>query len=211
MQNPYKTLDVPVDATDKEIKQAHRDKCKQAHPDKGGTASLFQKVQSAYVVLRDPKRRRKYDKDKTLDDGPDNEQGEVLGMCTSVYVQALAHIQDFEHDDIIEKCKQALTLDIREWVEKLASIKAQFDKIEGVIKRTTHKKGVDFIGGTLRQAKASLKKERIDTEDLLEITRKALVLFEEGYVYKTDPSIQERRYPVNASCTTPTGIWYQKP
>lgn len=61
----YKILDVPKNASDKEIKRAYRKKALEYHPDKHPDPEFAQKkmsdVNAAYEVLKDPKTRRNYD------------------------------------------------------------------------------------------------------------------------------------------------------
>lgn len=62
MRNPYDILDIDRDATDDEIKLAHRSKAKETHPDvKGGDRTKFEDVQFAKTLLLDHRRRQKYD------------------------------------------------------------------------------------------------------------------------------------------------------
>jgi DnaJ-class molecular chaperone len=61
--NPYETLDVAADASDKDIKQAYRSRAQKSHPDReGGDAETFHEITLAYDVLSDPARRSKFDK-----------------------------------------------------------------------------------------------------------------------------------------------------
>src|SRR5829696_7342149 len=60
--DPYRALGVRRDATDAEIKAAHRKLAKRFHPDKEtGDRDRFLKVQEAYRVLSDPLQRRDWD------------------------------------------------------------------------------------------------------------------------------------------------------
>jgi molecular chaperone DnaJ len=60
----YHILGVPSDATQDEIKSAYRRQAKKCHPDCSGEGSeSFQAVGEAYEVLRDPGRRRAYDRE----------------------------------------------------------------------------------------------------------------------------------------------------
>jgi DnaJ-class molecular chaperone len=68
MTDPYSTLGVHKDATPEQIKRAHRRKVRKAHPDTGGSAAEFHEVQSAYLVLADPARRKRFDETGTIDD-----------------------------------------------------------------------------------------------------------------------------------------------
>ena len=57
----YDVLKISRDATAAQIKSAYRAAARVHHPDKGGDASVFAKVQLAFEVLIDPKRRETYD------------------------------------------------------------------------------------------------------------------------------------------------------
>lgn len=73
----YDLLDVPVDASDADLKKAYRKKALRLHPDKGGDPELFKEVTHAYEVLSDPDMRRVYD---TRGEAGLNEQGGMGGM-----------------------------------------------------------------------------------------------------------------------------------
>jgi molecular chaperone DnaJ len=59
----YVILGVASDATSEEVKSAFRRRAMELHPDTSGLDSgPFLEVQEAYGVLRDPERRRRYDR-----------------------------------------------------------------------------------------------------------------------------------------------------
>ncbi|HMA46699.1 MAG TPA: DnaJ domain-containing protein, partial [Frankiaceae bacterium] len=60
--SPYDVLGVPTTASTTEVKAAYRRAVRRAHPDAGGSAELFRRVEAAYDVLGDPRRRREYDR-----------------------------------------------------------------------------------------------------------------------------------------------------
>ena len=73
--NPYKTLNVPKDATLATIRSAHRKLVLTCHPDKVQEESAkairneqFHQVQQAYEILSDEKRRQRYDDKVKLDE-----------------------------------------------------------------------------------------------------------------------------------------------
>ena len=60
--NPYTTLNIPVDASAADIKNAYKRWCILLHPDKHAYSSLnFQRVQLAYELLMDEALRREFD------------------------------------------------------------------------------------------------------------------------------------------------------
>ena len=62
-KNYYLILGVTADASYEDIKAAFRRRAMELHPDRSGLASEpFQDAQEAYSVLRDPERRRRYDR-----------------------------------------------------------------------------------------------------------------------------------------------------
>ncbi|RKT57618.1 J domain-containing protein [Saccharothrix australiensis] len=58
----YELLGVGRDASTAEIKSAYRSLAKVMHPDAGGSSPTFRVLQEAYDTLRDPSRRRDYDR-----------------------------------------------------------------------------------------------------------------------------------------------------
>ena len=59
--DPYRALGVRREASDAEIKAAHRRLAKRFHPDAGGDHERFLRVQEAYRLLSDPLLRRDWD------------------------------------------------------------------------------------------------------------------------------------------------------
>ena len=60
----YDVLGVEPNATFGELKDAYRKIVVKYHPDKGGDTAVFQTIQTAWSVLRDPDSRRRYDAEK---------------------------------------------------------------------------------------------------------------------------------------------------
>ncbi|GAM21041.1 hypothetical protein SAMD00019534_042160 [Acytostelium subglobosum LB1] len=57
----YKILDVPKDASFRQLSEAYRTQSRLCHPDKGGHTNDFLRLRKAYDILSDPIRRRYYD------------------------------------------------------------------------------------------------------------------------------------------------------
>ena len=65
----YQVLGVSKDADASEIKKAYRKLASKHHPDKGGDADEFKKVQTAYDTLSDPQKRAQYDNPSPFGEG----------------------------------------------------------------------------------------------------------------------------------------------
>lgn len=66
MKDPYEVLGVPRTAGDAEIKKAYRRLARKFHPDvnpgDSGAHKRFQEIAAAYEILKDPRRKERYDR-----------------------------------------------------------------------------------------------------------------------------------------------------
>lgn len=83
MKDPYEVLGVPRTAGDAEIKKAYRRLARKSHPDvnpgDAGAQKRFQEVAAAYEVLKDPKRRERYDRFGDTGEPPEPASGPFRG------------------------------------------------------------------------------------------------------------------------------------
>jgi len=66
----YDVLGLPRDASPDDVKKAYRKLAREHHPDKGGDAEKFKKVQEAYEILSDPQKRANFDQFGAADGPP---------------------------------------------------------------------------------------------------------------------------------------------
>jgi len=57
----YSVLGIPRNASEQDIRKAYKKQSMQHHPDRGGDAEEFKKVNEAYQTLKDPQRKQMYD------------------------------------------------------------------------------------------------------------------------------------------------------
>jgi len=88
MKDPYKTLNVDKDATEKEIKKAYRKKAKETHPDKkeDKDATEFNEVSTAYMVLSNPIKRKEFDETGSVDTDSVSEEERNLTMAIERFI-----------------------------------------------------------------------------------------------------------------------------
>lgn len=68
----YEILEISSNATEEEIKKAYRKLALKYHPDKGGTAKLFQGLSLVHSILSDIEKRKIYDETGSIDDNDIN-------------------------------------------------------------------------------------------------------------------------------------------
>ena len=73
MKDPYEILDVSPGASAEELKKAYRRLARECHPDSDPSnpwaENEFKELSSAYDLLSDPGRRRRYDRGEITGDG----------------------------------------------------------------------------------------------------------------------------------------------
>jgi DnaJ-class molecular chaperone len=79
--NLYERLGVPREAGVDEIRRAYKDLARVKHPDRGGDAEEFKKIQEAHEVLADDDRRRMYDMTGSTGEGGPVGGGAAGGMA----------------------------------------------------------------------------------------------------------------------------------
>jgi molecular chaperone DnaJ len=66
MKDPYETLGIGRDASDVDVKKAYRRLARKHHPDvnpgDGAAQKRFQDISAAYEILKDPERRKRFDR-----------------------------------------------------------------------------------------------------------------------------------------------------
>lgn len=145
----YDDLDLPADATEAQIKAAHRKAAKRHHPDAGGKREDFERVQRAALILRDPARRERYDRDGTVEDEAtvDRELQGAVSLMNEVFQAALASSPSLERIDIIGGAKAMLAESMRHVEQQQAGERKAKAKFEKAAKRLRHKgKGPNMLG-----------------------------------------------------------------
>lgn len=145
----YDDLGIAPDASDAEIKAAHRRAAKRHHPDAGGKREDFERVQRAALILRDPGKRQRYDRDGTVEDDAsiDHELQGAVSLMNEVFQAALASSPSLERTDIIGSAKAILAESIRNVEQQQARARADMRRFEKAATRLKHKgKGPNMLG-----------------------------------------------------------------
>lgn len=130
----YQILGVRRSAAPEEIQKAYRRKAKTSHPDGGGSVIAFSELSTAYTVLTDPNRRRRYDSTGEIEPARPNNLdvsaieviAHKLGLiihaeCDMTSVDLGALIEQAIRDDIAER--NASILNLRRAIERARRIR----------------------------------------------------------------------------------------
>ena len=84
-QDLYEILRINRGADENEIRKQYKKLCLTHHPDKGGDAANFQKIQKAYEVLGDEKKRQLYDTMGITDEQPVQQQPDMGNIFAHMF------------------------------------------------------------------------------------------------------------------------------
>lgn len=155
----YDKLGVDKKATAAEIKDAFKEKAKKLHPDKGGDGKEMAEVNHAYLVLRDPVKRDKYD--TTGKESEDSFDIKFNGFVNMIFMK-LVDIEDVDHKDMIKLFSRQCVLHKKEVEKVKAEFVKKMGKCEKVIKRIG---GDDRIGRVVSQNIDMFKMEIAKADD----------------------------------------------
>ena len=97
----YTLLDIPVDASQREVRSAYLKLAKEQHPDKGGSHEVMQLLNKGYETLSSPIKRAAYDKIHRLEAHAISANYTYHGGNASSGGVSGQHMSDDEIDDFI--------------------------------------------------------------------------------------------------------------
>lgn len=138
MPTLYEDLDLPPSATEAQIKSAYRKKAKSSHPDAGGDPETFTRIGRAYLILRDPDRRAKYDRDGDESAEADNTFAKLAQFINQVFISIFENV-DIESIDLVATANQQIDQAINQARQALLSTEAKITKWSKFKKRIKYK------------------------------------------------------------------------
>jgi curved DNA-binding protein CbpA len=151
MNNLYDILGVSKDATPEEIKTAYRNLAKIHHPDKGGSEKEFNRIQTAYDVLSDGKRRAKYDSTGRIEKDKGFEE-QFFGFVASQIVPIIERADNLDFD-LMKKAKKHVSDLIRVGTDNIIDLGKKSKHIEAAIVRCKKKNGGENIMSKILESK----------------------------------------------------------
>lgn len=174
MEDHYKTLGVPRDATQEQIRAAFRRAARQAHPDReGGSTERMQAINAAYDVLGDQERRRAYDAGET----EGSPMAKAMAILQSIFAEAI-------RDNAPDPFKFALSKIQRSEAgakEEIAVTRRDITRMEAQAKRIKSKGERDLYHETLRAGIRSAEDQVRTLEQNVESCQRVRQLLQEEY------------------------------
>jgi curved DNA-binding protein CbpA len=183
--DPYAMLGVARQADGEAVKSAYRKLAKGAHPDSGGDAELFGRLQACYDLLKDPVRRKVYD-----DTGYDPLLADVRDLEGVVVLETL--INDFILDerepgsfDPVAAMRRKLSDDIVKSRFHILELERHRARVRKHIDRLGRRPEADILGSMLRARTQSIADAIRKAEAQIETIEHAYTMLE-GYSYEVE-------------------------
>ncbi|QRM56949.1 J domain-containing protein [Sinorhizobium sp. BG8] len=183
-------LGVDRDADDQAVKTAYRKAVKGAHPDSGGDAEQFARLQTAYDLLKDPVRRRVYD-----DTGYDPQLADPRDLQGLMMLEPL--VNDFILDerepgsfDPVAAMRRKLTDDIVRSRVHILELERHRARVRQHMDRLGRRPGTDVLGSMLRARSHSIAEAIRNAETQIEAIEQAYTMLE-GYSYELEAQISK--------------------
>lgn len=183
--DPYKMLGVERDADEQAIKLAYRKAAKSAHPDSGGDAEQFARLQAAFDLLKDPVRRKVYD-----DTGYDPQLADAKDLKGLMLIETL--VNDFILDerepgsfDPVAAMRRKLSDDILKSRFHILELERHRARVRKHLDRLGKKPETDVLGSMLRARSQSIADAIKQAETQIDAIEQAYTMLE-GYSYELE-------------------------
>jgi curved DNA-binding protein CbpA len=183
--NPYAMLGIERDADGEAVKTAYRKIAKSAHPDSGGDAEQFGRLQACYDLLKDPVRRKVYD-----DTGYDPQLADVRDLEGVLVLETL--INDFILDerepgsfDPVAAMRRKLSDDIVKSRFHILELERHRSRVRKHLDRLGRRPQADILGAMLRTRSQSIAEAIRKAEGQIETIEHAYAMLE-GYSYEVE-------------------------
>lgn len=189
MIDPYAMLGIERDADDNQVKAAYRKAAKGMHPDSGGDADQFARLQTCYDLLRDPVRRKVFD-----DTGFDPQLADPRDLKGLMLLEPLVNdvILDEREPgsfDPVAAMRRKLSDEIVSARFHILEMERHRSRVRNHMDRIGRRSGADVLGSMLRSRCNSIGDAITKAEGQIEAIEKAYSMLE-GYSYAIETEIR---------------------
>jgi len=195
MIDPYKVLGLEKNATIEEINAAYKKAARWAHPDGGGSAEEFDEIRQAHLILLDPKKRRRFDRDGIVDNNnPDNTTATALQRITMFFVRSVQatinapqnlHLNQL---DLIQGANSFFDLEIQNHHKQIFELETQVKQFEKALKRLKTKRDRNVIAELVNHHVSELKSGILAQKREIEIFEEAKLIIKD-YTFEQEQGI----------------------
>jgi curved DNA-binding protein CbpA len=182
--NPYTELGIDPGADAVAVRRAYRRRAKETHPDHGGDPAAFARTKTASIVLLDPARRAKFDRDGVIDDdAPDNALANAMvviaQLLDAAIVQCVQQMREPAGADLIgmmTSAAQAAKTNMRSRSREIAAHLAKSEKLLGRFKVRKGKPPVNRLAALIDQRIAAQRANIAKIEDEIATIDRAIAM-----------------------------------
>ena len=183
----YDDLGVRPDATEAEIASAYRKAARRHHPDAGGNAADFDKIQRAATILRDPARRAEYDRTGTVEDSGPSLQAQANELLCSVFAQVIAQVDDLGLIDVVKSVRKSLEHQRDQVASQRSQTVTHRSRLQGTAKRLSYSGGeTDVIHRMIDAQILALDAKLIEIDRTTAMIERAAELAQD-YSWRSEP------------------------
>ncbi|ASY69186.1 molecular chaperone DnaJ [Sinorhizobium fredii USDA 205] len=190
--DPYALLGLERDADERAIRAAYRRAVKTAHPDRGGDAEKFGKLQTAYDLLKDPVRRKVYDDTGYDPQLVDPKQVKGLMMLETLVNDFILDLREPGSFDPVAAMRRKLSDDIVKTRFHILELERHRSRVRKHLDRLGRRPETDVLGSMLRARSQSISDAIKTAEAQIEVIEEAYAMLE-GYSYEMEPLQVEAR------------------
>ena len=173
MKDPYATLGVDKNADAATIKRAHRNASKRHHPDTGGKPADMVEVNQAYMILRDPARRAKFDAT-----GEDSQRDTATSDLIGLFINACEVCNG--NQSPIEMVRQRLDNDRKECIKTQFELKCRSEAMLKRAKKVKRKNdGPNLLTLAMEAHAAGLEQKALVAKGMVEQVNKMLAILKD--------------------------------
>lgn len=185
MIDPYATLGIERDADAEAVKTAYRKAAKAVHPDSGGDAEQFGKLQACYDLLKDPVRRKVFD-----DTGYDPQLADPRDLKGLMMLETLVNDMILDERepgsfDPVAAMRRKLSDDIVKSRFHILELERHRARIRKHMDRLGRRPDTDVLGSMLRARSQSIAEAIKSAEAQIEAIEQAYTMLQ-GYAYELE-------------------------
>jgi len=187
--DPYVLLGIERDADVRAIRTAYRRAVKTAHPDRGGEAEAFGKLQAAYELLKDPVRRKVYDDTGYDPQLADSKDLKGLMMLETLVNEFILDEREPGSFDPVAAMRRKLSDDIVKNRFHILELERHRSRVRKHLDRLGRRPETDVLGSMLRARSQSIAEAIKNAEAQIEAIEQAYAMLE-GYSYELEAEVK---------------------